>query len=230
MNQNFNWPPLESDPEIFTQYCHNLGLPSNFKFTELLTLDYEGVQEIPPRTYGVVLAYESGPTPLNPNQVNVKDSSFVNFYMKQTDVLDNACGVIACIHTIGNNIDNVNPSQNSILSQFFNSCVGKTPQERASILENSNEFKSVHSSFANLGQSEHCATQEEVKTHFVTFVSVNGNMYLLDGCMVGPYLIKENVSNEKLLDEAIVEIKNRLLNGNITENVNIMFFEKSENN
>ena len=28
----------------------------------------------------------------------------VNYYMKQTGVLDNACGVIACIHAILNNL------------------------------------------------------------------------------------------------------------------------------
>ena len=59
---------------------------------------------------------------------------------------------------------------------------------------------------------------EEVKSHFVTFVIVQNSLFLLDGCMNGPYLIKQNVTHQTLLCEAIAEIKMRLNNGNITEN------------
>ena len=230
MNQNFNWPPLESDPEIFSKYCKQLGLASEFQFTELLTLDYQGVQEIPEKVYGVIMAYESGNVQHLLDPIKIKDSSFVNFFMKQTNSLDNACGIIACIHTIGNNMEIVQLSPHSILGKFFNSCQEKTPHQRATILEGSNEFKTVHLEFAQQGQSDLCSNQEEVKTHFVTFLVIQNCLYLLDGCMNGPYLIKENVTHETLLDEAIADIKTRLQAGNVTENLNIMFFEKQINN
>ena len=230
MNQNFNWPPLESDPEIFSKYCKSLGLPSEYQFSELLTLDYEGVQEIPNKVYGVVMAYESGNVPFQHDSTKFRDGSFVNFYMKQTNILDNACGIIACIHTIGNNIDTVTLSPDSILSKFYDTGKNKTPQERATILEGSNDFKTVHSLFAILGQSDLCSNQDEVKTHFVSFVVFNNSLYLLDGCMEAPYLIKEYVTHHTILDETIAEIKSRLEAGNITDNLNIMFLEKLENN
>jgi len=39
----------------------------------------------------------------------------VNFYMKQTSKLDNACGLIACIHSIFNNLDLIKLEPNSTL-------------------------------------------------------------------------------------------------------------------
>ena len=84
MNENFNWPPLESDPEIFSKFCRILGLPSNFRFTEILSLDYKGIKEIPDKVYGVILAYQTGNKPLHLDSSKIKDSSFTNFYMKQT--------------------------------------------------------------------------------------------------------------------------------------------------
>ena len=35
------WPPLESDPEIFNKYFHSIGVPENVFFKELLGLDYK---------------------------------------------------------------------------------------------------------------------------------------------------------------------------------------------
>ena len=37
----FNWPPLESNPEIFTEYMQKLGLPSIWGFGELYGFDEE---------------------------------------------------------------------------------------------------------------------------------------------------------------------------------------------
>lgn len=41
MNGNFQWPPLESDPEIFTEYSQKLGLLSDPSFQEIFSLDYK---------------------------------------------------------------------------------------------------------------------------------------------------------------------------------------------
>ena len=44
--QNFEWPPLESNPEIFNKYFHKIGLPQNIEFDELWSLDYKEIQYI----------------------------------------------------------------------------------------------------------------------------------------------------------------------------------------
>ena len=72
--------------------------------------------------------------------------------MKQSGTLDNACGIIACIHAILNNLgEDKITLQEGTLASFHSACLGKTPEERAAILENYNEFKEVHQSFAAQG-------------------------------------------------------------------------------
>lgn len=92
----------------------------------------------------------------------VKDDSYkdsgdltfpVDFYMKQTGKLDYACGIIACIHSILNNRKNVQITEGSVIDKYFKSCEGKSPEERAKLLENNEEFKVTHASFASQGQS-----------------------------------------------------------------------------
>ena len=65
--------------------------------------------------------------------------------MKQTGELDNACGIIACIHSVLNNQDQISLEEGSILKKFADDTTGKTPLERATHLEGYNEFKEIHS-------------------------------------------------------------------------------------
>ena len=82
--------------------------------------------------------------------------------MKQTNKLDNACGIIACIHTIANNFESVElSSQDTILAKFISSCKDKSPQQRFEMLEVSNEFKTAHTQFATLGRSDLCSNRKK---------------------------------------------------------------------
>ena len=40
-SSNFDWPPLESSPEIFTEYLHKVGLPQEWVISELFGFDEE---------------------------------------------------------------------------------------------------------------------------------------------------------------------------------------------
>ena len=64
----------------------------------------------------------------------------VNYYMKQTGKLDNACGVIACIHSIFNNLDSFQLKPDSILDKFYKAAKPITPAERATALEENKDF------------------------------------------------------------------------------------------
>ena len=71
--------------------------------------------------------------------------------MKQTGNLDNACGIIACIHSVLNNTDQINVEPGSILGRFSEESKGMTPLQRADHLDNFTEFKEEHKSQANQG-------------------------------------------------------------------------------
>jgi ubiquitin carboxyl-terminal hydrolase L3 len=51
--------------------------------------------------------------------------------MKQTNKLDYACGVIACIHAVFNNIDKIELKKDSVLEKFYRGTKNQTPIERA---------------------------------------------------------------------------------------------------
>ena len=95
--------------------------------------------------------------------------------------------------------------------------------ERAEFLENYNEFKQKHGTFSSQGQSDLCVTQDSVPCHYTCYVLCKGNLIELDGCLEGPHLIKENIKENEIVDEVIIEIRKRLGNGIITEQLSIMY-------
>ncbi len=75
----------------------------------------------------------------------------VPYYMVQTAELDNACGLIACIHSIFNNIELVSLEPDSLLDRFYLTTVSDNPEERATSLENMKDFQKKHKSYASKG-------------------------------------------------------------------------------
>ena len=70
-----------------------------------------------------------------------------------------------------------------------------------------------------MGQSAHCQEQSDVKNHYVTFIFYQGNLVELDGLLDGPYVVKENIQENDLLDETVLEMKRRLEEGHRLRNV-----------
>ena len=98
----FQWPPLESNPEIFTEYLRNIGLPMTWQIGELFGFDEDCLGFAPRTTIAVIANVER----LKKQDDKAKGSTdvAVDYYMKQTGKLDNACGIIACLHAVLNNL------------------------------------------------------------------------------------------------------------------------------
>ena len=75
----------------------------------------------------------------------------VPFYMKQTGTLDNACGIIACIHATLNNLDKIELTADSTLAKFQHVSKEISPADRATALENDAEFRNYHKGYAAQG-------------------------------------------------------------------------------
>ena len=99
--------------------------------------------------------------------------------------------------------------------------------QKANFLENFEDFKNSHAEFSSQGQSNLCEDQSEVKNHFVAFIFHQGNLVELDGLVKGPYIVKEGIQDYELLDETIVELRKRLENQNITENLALMYLSNN---
>jgi hypothetical protein len=223
-NIKLDWPPLESDPEIFNNYFHSIGLSDKVCFKELLSLlDYKEFLLIEGPLLGIILNYSRFENKkIKPPEDKILLPEKIPYFIKQTDVLDNACGLIAAIHIFGNN--KIDYKKNSILDEFFINSEKLNYEERAKFLENYNKFKEAHKEFSNKGQTK----MEDVEKkkinvgHYIAFVIINNNLYELDGIKKGPFLLKENVNYTEFLDETSKIIMKRIENQEIEENVNVM--------
>ena len=82
MASTFSWPPLESNPEIFTEYMHAVGLPTSWAFGEVFGFDEELLAFIPQPVVGVIANVER----LKKQEDKARGSveTPVDFYMRQT--------------------------------------------------------------------------------------------------------------------------------------------------
>merc|ERR1719498_1693255 len=134
--ESFDWPPLESGPEIFTNYMHKIGMSDKYSIGEVYGFDEELLAFLPQPQLSTILCFE-GLKKDEERQLGSEDNNnIVPYYQKQSGTLDNACGIIACLHSVLNKLGQVELVKDSILDKFDEATKGKTPQERATLLEN----------------------------------------------------------------------------------------------
>lgn len=224
--QQFDWPPLESNPEVFTDYLHKIGLSKSYGIGEVFGFDEELLSFLPRPIHGVIVAFERLNRDSDISKGNEQHVSKVDFYMDQTGSLDNACGIIACLHAIFNNNsedghDSMLVDGDSVLKKFRETTKNQTPAERCVTLEDSTDFKEIHTSFAMQGQSAAITSdQGKVQHHFVAFVvTKDGQLVELDGTKRGPLLLGDC---DDVLRGSIAEIQKRLANGEISDKLSMM--------
>jgi ubiquitin carboxyl-terminal hydrolase L3 len=214
--KEFQWPPLESNPEIFTEYMHRIGLSPTCAIGEVFGFDEDLLAFLPQPIYGVIVAFERIKN--DRDKGSAEDVSKVQFYMDQTGSLDNACGIIACLHASLNAPVDILPD--SVLDKFQKENATKSPAERCVSLEQNNGFKNIHKGFAMKGQSQAITSnQDNVKHHFVAFVVMDGKLIELDGTKKGPNVIGDC---EDVLRGSIAEIQKRLAAGEISDQLSMM--------
>lgn len=119
-------------------------------------------------------------------------------FMRQT--IANACGTFALIHALAN--AGIPLEDDSPLHKLFEDCKGKSPMERARLIEVSGDIERVHESTAMDGQTpvrpsfyfsrivrttlmgritQTPALDADVDLHFVCFVDHQGSLIELDG-------------------------------------------------
>ena len=157
------------------------------------------------------------------------DYDKVSFYMHQSKVLDNACGIIACLHAVFNSpVVSVDPT--SVLGKYRQSTESCTPTEKCEALEKNTEFQKIHKANAAKGQSRAITSdQSKVKHHFIAYVLDKDGKKLveLDGTKAGPVIVKEDCNGD-LLRGSIREIKGKLERGEISESLSMMTLNLSQ--
>lgn len=72
------------------------------------------------------------------------------YFMKQT--IGNACGTVAMIHSIANNLDTIH-LEDGVLKTFLSETSSGTPEERAGKLEDNASVCNIHDEVAREGQT-----------------------------------------------------------------------------
>ena len=128
---------------------HSMGMSPNWAFSELFGFDEDLLAFIPRPVCAVILnAQYNQPRAERPQ--GSADTS-VQYYMKQTRELDNACGVIAALHCVYNNqgAGKVDLVPDSTLATFISQVESATPADKATALESFSAFKEQYRQVAS---------------------------------------------------------------------------------
>jgi len=101
--------PLESNPDVFTELAHKLGLSTSLVFEDVLSLDDPELLEFLPRpAFALILVFPT--TDDYEKRVQDEDAKLEEFrtsggaddlvFFKQT--INNACGLYAILHAVCN--------------------------------------------------------------------------------------------------------------------------------
>mmetsp|Transcript_13326 Transcript_13326/g.13110 ORF Transcript_13326/g.13110 Transcript_13326/m.13110 type:complete len:111 (-) Transcript_13326:292-624(-) len=99
---NLHWPPLESNPDVLSEYLLKVGLDPKWAIYECYGFEDELINMLPQPTVAAIVTYER--IKKEEDKALGDPATEMDYYMKQTGTLDNACGIIACIHAIFNNM------------------------------------------------------------------------------------------------------------------------------
>lgn len=208
MDTNPTWIPLESNPEVMTKLLHKFGVPNEWYIVDVYGLEPDLLALVPKPVVAVILLYplrkeednsKEDTETVKEKEENVSSSSDPDVYhMKQ--YIHNACGTIALIHGIANNLDSIN-LQGGFLKKFLDDSKNLSFTQRGELLLNSFEISVTHKELAQEGQTEAPNEETPVYHHFVAFVQRNGVLYELDGRKSAP-INHGPTSPETLLNDA----------------------------
>lgn len=197
------WLPLESNPEVMTSFLRKLGLPSEWKISDVFGLDPEILGTLPRPVAALILLYP----------INEKTTTLTNgqdektsghqapstvFFMKQT--IGNACGTVALIHAVANNQQQLGLSEGK-LKTFLDSLENLTPEAKGNALEEAEEIRDAHEAAGNEGQTAAPDREDKTDLHFVTLVNVEGQLVELDGRRSSP-ILHGPTSKDTFLEDA----------------------------
>ncbi|KAI8816418.1 uncharacterized protein EV422DRAFT_545935 [Fimicolochytrium jonesii] len=200
--QSTSWIPLESNPQVMNTYTNKLGVTSKWAFTDVWGLDEELLQFIPRPVLAVVLLFpitEKYEDHRRSEEAQIKERgqtvSKNVYFIRQT--IGNACGTIGLLHALANNVENFELGDGP-LKRILDETLPKSPDDRAKVLEGSNELAAVHEESSQAGQTAAPSRDQDVDLHFICFVRKDGHLYELDGRK--PFPINHGPSDDVLKD------------------------------
>lgn len=210
--------------DAFNSFARSVGLNTDeYSFTDIFSLDAELLAFTPQPTLAVVMLF---PTTLanRPGAPKVAAADAVAFYTKQTDELGNACGTIAALHSMANNMQRLGIAADSVLGKLVaaSAAAGSNPEATAKLLERDEDVKKKHNDTATSSLNQTAVVDDDkVCYHFVAYVRGRDNALIeLDGRRAEGALEVGRIADDSgsaLLNAAADAIKTRYMAPNPTE-------------
>lgn len=196
-----NWCLIESDPGVFTELIHDIGVP-DVQVEELYNLDTETLSSLAP-VYGLVFLFKwTAPTGEKP--VVIEHGVDGLFFASQ--VIQNACATQAILSILLNSPVNLGPD----LSEFKEFTLEFPAEMRGLAISNQEKIRTVHNSFSRQEcfSMESTRGEKEDAFHFVAYIPYRGRVYELDGLQRGP--IDHGAAGDDWLNRASAVIQERI--------------------
>ncbi|KAK6456053.1 ubiquitinyl hydrolase 1 [Scheffersomyces xylosifermentans] len=207
--------PLESNPAIFSELAHKLGLSPVAEFHDVYSLtDPDLLAFLPAPVYGVILLF-----PLTSNYESYRkteDSKLLEEYKNQDidtikwykQTIGNGCGLYALLHILSN-LPRDLVINNSILSSLLNKLDERiSVEETAKIVEDLEASIKLDENYGEKGQTAAPSADESVYFHFITYIKGKDNhLYELDGRRKGPIDLGESVKESNIINDPHVREK-----------------------
>ncbi|KAI0407958.1 ubiquitin C-terminal hydrolase L3 [Xylaria palmicola] len=212
--------PLESDPALFTELIHTLGMSRRLAFHDVLTLSPSGdgaallacvprpalalILVVPaPDGYAARIREEEKDLAMHDGKGDEED---VMFYHQ---TIGNACGLYATLYAVSNGGARGFVEPNTHIARLIEHCAPLDSAQRIAALESDEALAAAHASVASRGST---APPDDVTAEppfaYMTFVKSHrsGRLYQLEGCRKAPLDLgcvlgeDEDMLSDKALD------------------------------
>ncbi|OAL45903.1 ubiquitin C-terminal hydrolase L3 [Pyrenochaeta sp. DS3sAY3a] len=222
--------PLESNPEVFTELIHKLGVADTLCFQDVFSLDDPDLLALVPRpVYALILVFPTSPA--YEDKVEKEDEGLEEYqhtgndeeivFFKQT--INNACGLYAILHAVCNGDARKKMKSNLLIDKLLQTYTSLEAGEVALQLEGSEELEHAYTEVARKGDTEAPENPEdEVDFHYICFVKSHqsGHLYQLDGDRKRPINLGPLAANEDVLSSKCLDVIRRMF---ASEDDNISF-------
>lgn len=184
-----------------------MGVPDKWSMQDVWSLDEDCLNTIQRPVLAVILLF-----PCTEQYYKFRDQQFDEiqkkgqtispklYYMKQ--IVQNACGTVALIHSIANSKDQINLLDGH-LKTFLKESEDLDPIKRGELLEKCEGIMNLHKEIAQGGHTETPEPEAHVDYHFVAFTHVDGCIYELDGRKQFPINHGPISAPELLLEDSV---------------------------
>ncbi|KAG9193033.1 ubiquitin carboxyl-terminal hydrolase L3 [Alternaria panax] len=210
---NKHFIPLESNPDVFTELAHELGLSTSLGFEDVLSIDDRELLGFLPRpALALILVFPT--TGEYEKRAQDEDATLEDFHCSGSVVffrqtINNACGLYAILHAICNGEARQRIDDVSIIGQLLDASPTPDSDELAQALERNTGLEVAYAGAASKGDTEApLNAEDEVDYHYVAFVksSKDNHVYQLDGDRKRPIDLGALTADEDILSEKCLGI------------------------